>query len=266
MPRLRPTAGLLAVLAILLVSACGGGSRRPEPVPTRAVATTAVRFADHDPFDWVGVPPWLYPVHGIDVSKYQGDIDWPRVRASGVSFAFIKATEGGDHLDERFLDNWSAAGRAGMPRGAYHFYYFCRPAAEQAAWFIRHVPREASALPPVLDLEWNHKSRTCPWRPDPEMVRREATIFLEAIAGHYGRRPLIYSTTDFYHENALWRIRGADFWLRSVAGHPSETYPGRNWTIWQYTGTGSVAGIAGPTDINAFAGSHTQWAAWAGRR
>ena len=128
----------LVLFLACLVGSCGGG--QPVPPASRAAATVAPRFADTDPHDWVGVMPWHYAVHGIDVSKYQGDIDWPRVRASGVAFAFIKATEGGDHADERFADNWAAARAAGMPRGAYHYYYFCRPALEQAAWFMNHVP------------------------------------------------------------------------------------------------------------------------------
>ena len=90
----------------------------------------------------------------------QNDIDWEKAKASGVSFAFIKATEGGDLADDRFRENWVAARRAGVPRGAYHFYYFCRPAFEQAAWYIQNVPKEKGALPPVLDMEWNHKSPT----------------------------------------------------------------------------------------------------------
>ena len=141
------------------------------------------------------------PVHGIDVSKYQGDIDWRRVRASGVHFAFIKATEGGDHADDRFADNWAAARAAGMPRGAYHYYYFCRTAAEQAAWFMNHVPKDPAALPPFLDLEWTHKSRTCTYRPAPETVRREARFFLQALGIDDGKRPVIYTTVDFFRDN-----------------------------------------------------------------
>ncbi|RYH05608.1 MAG: hypothetical protein EON57_07475, partial [Alphaproteobacteria bacterium] len=64
-----------------------------------------------------------YPIHGIDVSKYQGDIDWDTARKGGVSFAYLKATEGGDRVDQRFAENWRAARAAGMPRGAYHFFY-----------------------------------------------------------------------------------------------------------------------------------------------
>jgi lysozyme len=202
-------------------------------------------------------------VHGIDVSKYQGDIDWHRVRASGIDFAFIKATEGGDHADDRFRDNWEGARRAGLPRGAYHYYYFCRPATEQAAWFMTHVPRDPSALPPVLDLEWNHLSRTCPYRPDAAKVRSEARIFLQALTVHYGKRPVIYTTVDFYRDNELARLEGFHFWLRSVAGHPSDIYPDQRWAFWQYTGTGLVEGVNGPTDINVFGGTRSQWASWA---
>jgi lysozyme len=267
---------LPVVLAACLLAACGSGRPAPEasravaaPVvmPTRAAAVSGpLRFVDDAPHDWQGIVPAQYPVHGIDVSKWQGEIDWPAVRASGVDFAFIKATEGGDVLDARFAENWVAARRAGVLRGAYHFYYFCRPAAEQAAWFAAHVPREPGALPPVLDMEWNHLSRTCPRRPSAEHVRSEMRVFKETLAAHYGKRPIIYTTVDFYRDNELWRVDGYEFWLRSVAGHPGDVYPGQPWTFWQYTGTGRVPGIAGPADINAFAGNHVQWAQWVASR
>ena len=251
------------VLLACLLASCGGGERSSAPEASRSIAG-APRFGDADPHDWDGVHPGHYPVHGVDVSKYQGDIDWGRVRASGIDFAFIKATEGGDHTDDMFRRNWDAARAAGMPRGAYHYYYFCRPASEQAAWFIRHVPREPGALPPALDLEWNHKSKTCPWRPDPATVRREALFFLQALTAYYGKRPVIYTTVDFYRDNDLGRLPGFHFWLRSVAGHPEEVYPGQRWAFWQYTGTGLVEGVDGLTDINVFGGTRSQWAAFAG--
>lgn len=250
------------LLVAAFVSACGGPAATPPPAVGRA-GTDAPRFGDTDPHAWDSVAPWRYPVHGIDVSKWQGDIDWSAVRRGGIDFAYIKATEGGDVADERFLDNWFGAHAAGLPRGAYHYYYFCRTAEEQARWFIEHVPRDAAALPHVLDMEWTHKSRTCRHRPGPAHVRSEMATFIAIIQRHYGRRPLIYTTVDFYADNELWRIRGEQFWLRSVAGHPGTKYPGQPWTLWQYTGTGIVPGIAGNTDINAFGGSPAQWAAWA---
>jgi lysozyme len=252
---------LLALALVAALAACGS----PEPQVGRSVADLYPRFHDHDPHEWTGRTPWHYPVHGVDVSKWQGDVNWPRVRASGAAFAFIKATEGDDHMDERFAENWVAAGRAGIPRGAYHFYYFCSTATDQADWFIRNVPRERGALPPVLDLEWNAHSKTCTYRPSPLTVRAEVETFLARVARHYGQRPIVYVTPDFYRENGLERLTGVTFWLRSVAGHPSEVYPGQNWGFWQYTGTGAVPGIDGRADINAFAGSPADWQAWLAR-
>jgi lysozyme len=260
---LRP---FVVTLLAALLTAC---SSSPPETPSRAVSTlgpiatiTPTSFGDTDPHEWLDVTPWQYPVHGIDISKYQGDVDWFRVRGSGTAFAFIKATEGGDHADDRFLDNWRAAAQAGMPRGAYHYYYFCRTAAEQASWFISHVPQDRGALPPVLDVEWNHRSRTCPLRPDAGAVRSEMRVFLKTVGRYYGKRPMIYTTVDFYQDNQLWLIQDYEFWLRSVAGHPSDVYPGQNWRFWQYTGTGVVPGIDGQTDINVFAGSYPQWQGW----
>ena len=250
---MQPVLRLVILATILALTACGGPKR---------VAGIPSRFSDSDPYDWRGVTPANHAVHGIDVSRWQGDIDWHRVSRSGVAFAFLKATEGGDHTDPSFDENWRAAARAGVPRGAYHFYYLCRPAAEQAAWFIAHVPRERGALPPVLDIEWNHASRTCRARPDPETVRAEIVTFQRIVGAHYGQRPILYTTVDFFEDNSLHRLGREEFWLRSVAGHPRHTFPGQNWAFWQYTGTGAVPGISGDADLNAFAGSEADWARW----
>lgn len=219
-------------------------------------------FGDSDPVEFGYRAPHTYPVHGIDVSKYQGDIDWQAVREAGVSFAFIKATEGGDRIDERFEEYWNESRRAGIPRGAYHFYYFCRPAIEQARWYIENVPRDPSALPPVLDMEWNPYSPTCTWRPEPERVRSEMRIFLDAIERHYGKKPIIYTTVDFHERNIAGHFKDYPMWLRSVAKHPSRLYPGHDWHFWQYTGTGIVPGIEGNADINVFAGDAEAWKLW----
>lgn len=261
------------LLVVALTASCGRARREPEPPPKSpppGVANssqdlvTYPKFGDSDPHRWDGREPWSYPVHGIDVSRWQGDIDWPTARAAGVSFAFIKATEGGDVLDPMFTTHWQAARRANVPRSAYHYYYFCRPAAEQARWFIRHVPRDPTALPHVLDMEWNPRSRTCTLRPDGTTVRAEARIFLDMLEAHYGRRPILYTTIDFFRETGIDRLPGTEFWLRSVAGHPKTVYPGARWTFWQYTGTGLVPGIRGNVDLNLFRTSPGDWRRWSG--
>jgi len=244
----------------------------PGPQPADRGGTTGeqrlfqTRFGDADPVEWRRRPPSSYAVHGIDISRWQGDIDWRRARQSGVSFAFMKATEGGDVFDPKFRTHWRAAKRAGVPRGAYHYYYFCRSAAEQARWFIRNVPKDRSALPHVLDMEWTPTSKTCRHRPSPNKVRSEARIFLSMLERHYGKRPIVYTTPDFYKDTGIGRLRGTEFWLRSVAAHPSEVYPGQSWRFWQYTGTGRIPGIAGNVDINVFRGTPAAWQRWSQQR
>lgn len=256
------------VLALLCLSlaACGGrADRAPRPIegpPPAADAVTAANFGDADPHPWQDQPPQTHPVHGIDISRWQTYVNWAEARVNGVNFAFIKATEGGDFIDPAFAMNWDLAARHGVRRGAYHFFYHCRPAHEQARWFIENVPRSPGALPPVLDMEWTPFSPTCTTRRAPEVIRAEARDFLRIVQAHYGQRPIIYTTVDFFTENEMWKLGDYPFWLRSVAAHPDDLYDGRRWTFWQYTSTGLVPGIAGEVDINVFAGSAAEWQAW----
>lgn len=271
---------MLALAAGLTLAGCSSSSleadlqpignvkRAVDVVTAPVVAVTTLvapgngRYGDNKPVDFGERHPDRYPVHGIDVSKWQGDINWAEVRRAGVAFAFLKATEGGDHSDERFNSYWRGARAAGIPHAPYHFYYFCRPAREQAEWFIRNVPRASVQMPPVLDVEWNHASKTCRHRPDPATVRSEMKIWMDIVSRHYGKRPIIYTPVDFHRENLDGHFNGYQFWLRSVARHPQDIYPDHPWTFWQYTGTGIMPGITGNTDINAFAGTKAQWQAW----
>jgi lysozyme len=130
---------------LLALAACGAG---PEVLPGKPLVgarpghykeTEATELARN------------FTIHGVDVSKYQGNVDWMAVQEGGVQFAYIKATEGGDRIDPKFVQNWQGAKAAGLPHGAYHFVYWCRPWSENMAWFEKNVPPERDALPPVLD-------------------------------------------------------------------------------------------------------------------
>lgn len=241
----------------LTVTACTSGS-----YDLMDTASVSPRFQDTDPQHFDGKTPHRHEVHGIDVSKWNGDVDWRAVKKSGVAFVFIKATEGGDMLDPRFHEYWQGARAAGIPHAPYHFYYFCSSADEQADWFIRNVPREANLLPPVLDVEWNPTSPTCRLRPDAATVRSEMQRFMQRIEAHYGKRPIIYTSVDFHRENLDGAFKDHHFWVRAVAQHPSEIYPDRRWAFWQYTSTGVIPGIRGGTDINVFAGTQKNWQNW----
>ncbi|RUW87997.1 muramidase, partial [Mesorhizobium sp. M8A.F.Ca.ET.059.01.1.1] len=137
--------------------------------PMLAGPVTRYGFRDAKPINFGRSSPRHLAVHGVDVSRWQGDVNWEKLRAQGANFAYIKATDGGDHLDPMFMKNWRGAQAAGLKRGAYHFFYWCRTAGEQADWFIRNVPKVDGALPPVIDVEWNGDS-SCQRRPSREKV------------------------------------------------------------------------------------------------
>lgn len=244
--RVRWTA-ILPILLGLLPAACSG---LPPDLPAPVAGPPLL------------AAPQEFSVHGIDVSKYQGEIDWEAARQGGVAFAYIKATEGGDRIDPTFLANWNGAAAAGIPRGAYHFWYFCRPAAEQMAWFKSQVPVDPKALPPVLDMEWNPDSPTCRLRPPRDEVLREMRAALKELERNYGKRPVIYVSVDFHRDRLVDELSDYPFWVRSVAGYPTLRYDRRKWTFWQYTGTGRVAGVTGEVDRNVFAGSPQDWKSW----
>jgi lysozyme len=236
----------------------------------RPVATAALikpdlisrrRFSDAKPINFGSASPRKLAVHGVDVSRWQGVIDWERLRSQGANFAYIKATDGGDHLDPMFKTNWQGAHKAGLRRGAYHFFYWCRTASEQADWFIRNVPRVKGALPPVIDVEWNGESR-CKRRPSPAQVREKMQVFMDRLEQHYGQRPIIYTAPDFYDDNLRGAFPNHPFWLRAVAQHPSKVYGSRKWVFWQYSGSGLSHGVSGRIDLNAFHGSESDWHEW----
>lgn len=248
MPAQRPIVKPLAEAGV-------GASR------SRRTRIYAQQFSDAKPINFGKVAPRHYAVHGIDVSRWQANMDWERLRSRGANFAFIKATDGGDHLDPMFKTNWNRAKAAGMKRGAYHFFYWCRTAGEQADWFIRNVPRDPDALPPVIDVEYNGES-SCKFRLSRAKTLEKMQVFMDKLERHYGKRPIIYTAPDFYRDNLSGEFKDYPFWLRAVAQHPSKVYPGRKWLFWQYSGSGLSQGVDGKIDLNVFNGTEDGWHNW----
>jgi lysozyme len=252
---------LFLVLLATALLATGCTSTDYDLMKTSSVGRT--KFKDNDPQDFGKDHPGRHEIHGIDLSKWNGsDIDWPTVKKSGVAFVFIKATEGKDRIDPIFEKNWRSAAAVGIPYAPYHFYYFCSTPDEQADWFIANVPKASMQLPPVLDVEWNHASKTCKTRPDPETVRASMKRFMDRLEAYYGKRPIIYTSVDFHKDNLVGAFNNYHFWVRSVAAHPEKIYAERRWVFWQYTATGVVPGLKGEADINVFAGSARNWNTW----
>jgi lysozyme len=234
---------------------------KPNAAALEAGSIYRHRFRDAKPINFGKTSPREMAVHGVDVSRWQGEINWSKLRSQGANFVYIKATDGGDHIDPMFRKNWNAAARAGLKRGAYHFFYWCRTAGEQADWFIRNVPKVDGALPPVIDVEWNGES-SCKRRPSRERVLEKMQVFMDKLERHYGQRPIIYTAPDFHRDRLKGAFLDYPFWLRAVAKHPSKVYPGRKWVFWQYSGSGLSQGLKGRIDLNVFHGSEAAWRAW----
>ncbi|GEO14568.1 GH25 family lysozyme [Microvirga aerophila] len=183
-----------------------------------------------------------FPVRGIDVSHHQGTIGWHKVAADNVAFAFIKASEGGDHRDRLFSRNWNEAEAAGVKVGAYQFFTSCRSGRDQANNFLQVLGERKGTLPAALDLEFGGN---CAAKPDAPEIRREIESFLEPVESKTGMPVVLYVTAEFW--DAYKDILPArPLWVRSIFRRPSQS----EWTFWQYHHAGSVSGITGRVDLN----------------
>lgn len=203
--------------------------------------------------------PWADRyVMGVDVSNHQGAIDWRALASTDVRFAYIKASEGGDHRDARFAVNWRDAEAAGLKRGAYHFFTLCRGGREQAANFIGAVPRDPAALPPAVDLEHMGPCRRGPRIAD---IPFEIALYADEIEAHYGARPIFYTTRQFHDAFLSGRFPDERFWIRSLFRWPS--FRRQNWVFWQHHNKARRAGVSGPVDLNSFRGDKNAFTAFA---
>lgn len=245
-PSLVVLKSLAMVLTLALVAACARGPGGRVGIP-----------GDNDPHPGVARARGL-PVQGLDVARYQGRIDFAAARAGGTHFVYMKSTEGKDYIDPNFYANWDAARAAGMARGAYHFMTWCSLASEQADWFVRNVPNDPDALPPVLDLEWNNHSK-CRNRHDRADILEKVRVMLAAMEAHTGKVPIIYTDVNFHRDILAGEHFDNAFWLRSTAAEPRHKYHGRDWMFWQWTQTGTMSGVNVEVDRNAFYGSAEEW-------
>lgn len=202
--------------------------------------------------------PWAarYPIRGVDVSHYQGDIDWPVLGRQNITFAYIKATEGSGHTDKRFLENWEEADKNGLYAGAYHFFSFDSPGESQARHYIQTVEARKGMLPPAVDFEFYGDKNTNP--PPVSQTAKQLGILLDELERHYGMTPVIYATKDTYQKYIKGRFDRYPLWIRSVIHRPM---PGRKWTFWQYANKGKLKGYSGEEfiDLNVFYGNEKQW-------
>ena len=204
----------------------------------------------------------IYPVRGVDVSAYQGEIDWETLADEDIRFAFLKATEGSTFVDKRFSHNWKRAHKTGLRVGAYHFLSFDSPGTTQAENYINVVSQTEDMLPPVVDLELYGEYVKAP--PSQELADKILGDFLVALEQQYGLRPIIYATHKTYDLYLKDGYRNYDIWIRNVLFYPYLS-DGRQWNFWQYSNRGRLDGYNGVErfiDLNVFHGTEAEFAAY----
>lgn len=200
--------------------------------------------------------PYEYNMHGIDISHYQGEIDWQELSTTQhdvfpLRFIFLKATEGGDLVDQTFADNFQSAKDYGFIRGAYHYFIPTTDARKQAQFFISQVSLQAGDLPPVLDVE------VSPKKSQRQQFLKNVKTWLDVVEAYYGVKPILYASYKFrekYLSDSIFNRY--PYWIAHYYVD-SVQYQGR-WDFWQHTDAGTVPGIKEQVDLDVFQGSFEQ--------
>ncbi len=232
-PRKRMTLLVGATLVILVFSLLIRGR---ETTPTLEIENQSV-------------------VLGVDVSRYQGDIDFESLYSQGVRFVFIKATEGVTYVDPTYNTNWENAHKSGMRVGAYHFFRFESDGLEQANNFIDNVEKLKKSLPPVLDVEYYGDYIHRPMGKDEVVGKLENMV--DTLQKHYGKYPIIYCNRFVYEAYIRDNFPECDIWYRSIDTDFPILSDGREWTFWQFDDKGIMEGYEGGEkhiDLNYFNG------------
>ena len=199
--------------------------------------------------------PEGYEIHGIDISHYQGNINWDRLRSNALidgcplRFIIVKATEGSSRIDPNFADNFYQVREYGFIRGAYHFWSIRSSARSQAYFFLKKVHLENGDLPPVLDIE--HK----PTKQSVEDFQRDVLTWLHIVEDKYKVKPIIYTYYKFKQQYLSAPVfDDYPYWIAHYYVEKVE-YKGP-WKFWQHTDTGVLPGIKGHVDLNIYNGSY----------
>lgn len=217
-------------------------NRRPRRAPP---ATTIIPPAER------------FPVRGLDVSGYQGEIDWAQVASAREKYAFvyIRAAHGLD-ADEFFEKNWKGAAAAGFRVGAYHFYDFCEDALDQAALFVQTVPPTPGMLPEVVDIE---ASDECKALPPKDQFLKNLKIFTDLFERTYKIQPILYVNGDVYKNYFAGDNVPNKIWFADPRKEPALP-DGRRWDFWQYAWKGKVPGINDTNvDFDVFQGTRAEF-------
>ncbi len=186
-------------------------------------------------------------IRGVDVSKYQGDVDFSRLKNAGVHYVFIRATEGITYQDPDYQSNHAKAKAAGLKVGVYHFYETNDDPMYQLKNFTQQVSLSAGDLAPVIDIEKLHQK-------DDKNLTDSLRLFLNALEAHYGIKPIIYTGKNFANQY-LTDFGDYPLWLAEYqVKQPQVPVGWSHWTFWQWSQSGTVSGVEGNLDMDRFNG------------
>ncbi len=202
---------------------------------------------------------------GIDVSNYQGSVDWPTVASSGITFAYAKASEGTGFIDQTFSANWAGMKAAGIFRGAYQYFRPREDPEAQAQLFAQTVgPLEPGDMPPAIDVEATDGIT------GPALVDRLLSMLL-AVERLLKKRPIIYTSPGFWNAyvraaNGTWPAWTPSYylWVANYTSAPLPYIPNgwSLWVFWQYSGDGRTPGVSTPVDLDRFGGTLDELKWW----
>jgi lysozyme len=184
--------------------------------------------------------PVTYVLQGLDVSEAQGVVDWPMVRSSDATFAYVRATDG-TARDAQFDANWHGVDAAGLRRGAVHAYSLCKPGIDQANAFVSTVPRTADALPAAVEVAY---TPDCTARPDRAALVQELSRFAAIVETHTGKPVLFKVARSVERAYQLTAALPRPIW--SVANFFAPDYAARPWRMWQASDMKRIDGVSGP--------------------
>jgi len=227
--------GLAALAAALVLPSCAMPTADREPIGRSDEAL--VVCADGE------------TTEGIDVSSWQGDIDWGAVRSAGIDFAIVRVSDG-SYEDPKFDRNWSGARANGIVRGVYQFFRPGQDPIAQADLLVRRMGElQADDLSPTLDVEATDGQSA-------STIASRISQWVARIEERTGRTPMVYTGKYFWNDHVGTDMPDLPLWIAAWGPPCPDTPRGwGDWHFWQYSSTGSVAGISGDVDRDMFNGS-----------
>lgn len=244
---------ILLLLFVIVLFSCQTNTNNKTEESTPPVDTAKNVQVNNEPETTIDTNA---TINGIDVSHFQGKVDWSQIKKDSLVFAICKATQGTTYTDPNFEYNWNGIKDAGLIRGVYHFYESQEDPEKQADNFLSAVSvLGVGDLPAVLDIEWaGYKKGT-----DKTTYQNGIMKWLQLVEQKTGKKPMIYASPSFVNEYlSLTEFADYDLWLAEYSEN-APTIPtiwkDKGYKIWQNSSTDVFQGITGQVDHDIFNGN-----------